>query len=268
MNRIAYARLRNAQPARPRQCQVELIALDDPAAISDNDRCVVSVSQGDLRDGVVLAPKDSTLTAVPVRRDEAERRLLDFVRRRLDAGERLVAHEGLAALGEWARKQQQADDSEMAVTPAAVPSQPQQGEVPPAIAALVRRFSVDEWKLLDATRRSRTAWRVGEYGDPRHPATAAQKALAGLAPRLVALLETGDDMLDHCLAVALARLGDPGAAEALRHLSQRGRSPATQRAAHQAWLLLQPPEAQAAHASTLLPGWGELLERASPLAEI
>ena len=235
MRKIASATLVREHP-RDRQCTVDLVELDLP----DGARCIVTVRQG---------LSESSLTAVPTSRDEAERRALDFLRRRLAAGDRLVRRDGFEAL-----------DVPVAAQPATTPVPPVPQAVPPAIVALAARFHPAPWKLESPERRARAAWRVAEcsVGDD----TPAQRTLRALVPRLVDLLGSGDDLLDLCLAAAIGRLGDPGAAEAMRELSQRGRSPATQRYAHQAWLMLQSPETLQAHAARLAGEWQDTLDLA------
>jgi len=233
LRKIASATLAR-EPARDRQCTVDLVELDRP----DAARCIVTVRQG---------LSESSLTATPTTRDEAERRALDFLRRRLAAGERLVRREGFEAL-----------DVPEAVQPSAAPTPAAPQPVPPAIVALVARFHPAPWKLESPERRARAAWRVAECSEPADSPT--QRALRALVPRLVDLLGTGDDLLDLCLAAAIGRLGDPGAAEAMRELSQRGRGAATQRYAHQAWLMLQVPDALRAHADKLAAEWQDTLD--------
>ncbi len=242
MKKIASATLVRQHP-RERFCTVELIELDLPARASADPaaRYVVTVRQ---------AEQESSLTASPCPQAEAERRALDFLRRRLAAGDRLVRREGFDALASAEPGPRVAPPSPAAATE----------PVPPAIAALVARFQPTRWKLQSPERRARSAWRVAECSDAAAADSAGQRALRGLVPRLVELLESGDDLLDLCLAAAIGRLGDPGATEAMQVLSQRGRSPATCRIAHQAWLMLLPPEARSAHVATLLPGWQAELE--------
>lgn len=237
MARATLARSRN--PAQ--RSVVELVALD----LASDARHVVTV-----RD----ATRESTLTPSPCELAEARRRALDYLRRRLAAGDQLLAHEGFPELADWAPE------------PAAVASAPAApaGDVPPAIAQLVARFQPARWKLQTPPRRARAAWRVAEVSDASTPDSAAQQALCGLVPRLVELLGSGDDLLDLCLAAAIARLGDAGAAEAMQELSRRGRSPATRRMARQAGLMLMTPAERTAHAAGLLPGWREELNSDEP----
>ncbi|MBQ0936152.1 hypothetical protein [Ideonella paludis] len=233
-------RQRTREPART----VEVIALDEAGSEANAaaEQCLVHVRSG---------PQESTLTVLPCSQAEALRRALNYIQRRLAAGEQLLSHDGLPGL-----------EALQAAVPA--PAAPAPSTAPPAlapaIAALVARFQPDAWKLQSPERRSRSAWRVGECSDATAPDSPTQQALRGLAPRLVALLGTGNDLLDGSLAVALGRLGDPGAAEALQHLSVQARSPATRRIARQAWLMLLSPEARAAQVADTLPGW------AAPLA--
>lgn len=255
MRRVAFATLYRAHP-RERQCTVEIVELDLPAHTAA--RHVVTLRQGLLKGGVVLDPQESSLTASPCSLEEAQRRARDFIERRLAAGDRLQQHEGLPGL---TASEPPAPPSASTAAPAALAGT----AVPPRIAALVARFGAERWKLLAAPQKARTVWRVAECSDAS--AGAGQRALVVLVPQLVELLESGDDLLDLCIAVAIARLGDAGAAVAMQALAGRGRSPATRRAAHQAWLMLQSPEVQRTHADGLLPEWQAEIESTAPAAE-
>lgn len=237
MQKMARATL--VRSHRPEQrCVVEVVALD----LTVGARHVVTV-----RDGA----RESSLTPRPCELAEAQRRALDFIRRRLAAGDRLLSHEGFPGLDDGTPEP-------ALVMPAAKTTAPDPA-MPAAIAVLMARFQPARWKLEAPARRARAAWRVAEVSDASSPDSAAQRALRGLVPRLVELLGSGDDLLDLCLAVAIGRLGDAGATEAMLQLSQRGRSPASCRAARQAWLMLLTPAEREAHAATLLPGWRSLL---------
>ncbi|HET7863103.1 MAG TPA: hypothetical protein VFL86_01745, partial [Burkholderiaceae bacterium] len=237
MRKIASATLARQHP-RERECTVEIVELDLPTGQAGAARCIVTVRQ-DLQ--------ESSLTAVPCSQAEAERRALDFLRRRLAAGERLVRRQGFESL------------EPVPAQPTAAPPPPPANTqpVPPQIAALVARFQPAQWKLESPQRRARAAWRVAECSDAS--AAASLHTLRSLVPRLVDLLESGNDLLDLCLAAAIGRLGDPGATAAMQLLSQRGRSPATRRIAHQAWLMLLAPEALQAHAAGVSSRWQQEL---------
>lgn len=236
MQKLARATLAPARrPAQRRVVELVALALDTPA-------CHVVTVRDDAR--------ETALTPQPCERAEAQRRALDFIRRRLEAGDELLSQQGFPELDLAPR---------LAARVAAPAPAPTAAGVPAAIAALVARFQPAAWKLLPPARRARAAWRVAECSDATAADAPAQQALRGLVPRLVALLGSGDDLLDLCLAVAMGRLGDPGATEAMHELSQRGRSPATCRAARQAWWMLLGPEAGAAQAAALLPEWRDLV---------
>ena len=260
MRKIASATLSRGHP-RERRCTVELVELDLPASRDGGARYVVTVRQDS---------GESSLTATPCPLADAERRALDFIRRRLAAGATLVRREGFEALSEHDAigassgsaavapgNARAASASSAFSTASSTPSSA--GPVPPRIAALVARFAPARWKLETAERQARSAWRVAECSDRTEAVPAAQRALRGLVPRLVELLESGSDLLDLCLAAAIGRLGDPGAAEAMRMLAERGRSPATKRFAHQARLMLLSPEDLAAHAELLARQWSSEL---------
>ncbi|WP_431265016.1 hypothetical protein ACQ859_06115 [Roseateles chitinivorans] len=255
MRKIASATLARVHP-RERRCTVELVELDLPAGRDGGARHVVTVRQDS---------GESSLTATPCPLADAERRALDFIRRRLAAGETLVRRQGFEALAEHDAAGSSSSNAAgapggtraAALGPSSTSSTSSSsaGPVPPRIAALVARFEPARWKLETADRQTRSAWRVAECSDRTEADPAAQRALRGLVPRLVELLESGSDLLDLCLAAAIGRLGDPGAAEAMRILAERGRSPATKRFAHQARLMLLSPEDLAAHAELLASQW-------------
>ncbi|WP_416758909.1 hypothetical protein ACNI65_19970 [Roseateles sp. So40a] len=244
MRKIASATLTRVHP-RERRCTVELVELDLPTGRDSTARYVVNVRQDS---------GESSLTASPCTLAEAERRALDFLRRRLAAGETLVRREGFDALGAEPTSTTPVQAAAATTTTrvaAAVPA----GPVPPAIAALVARFEPARWKLESVDRRSRAAWRVAECSDLSEADPAAQRALRGLVPRLAELLESGSDLLDLCLAAAIGRLGDAGAADAMAVLAERGRSPATKRYAHQAHLMLLSPDDLRARTGLIASQW-------------
>ncbi|WP_431101609.1 hypothetical protein [Roseateles noduli] len=254
MRKIASATLSRVHP-RERRCTVELVELDVPAGRDGGARYVVTVRQ---------ESGESSLTATPCPLADAERRALDFIRRRLAAGETLVRRQGFDALAEHDAAGGSSANANGAVgttrsassgSSTSSTTSASAGPVPPRIAALVARFEPARWKLESADRQTRSAWRVAECSDRTEADPAAQRALRGLVPRLVDLLGSGSDLLDLCLAAAIGRLGDPGAAEAMRILAERGRSPATKRFAHQARLMLLSPEDLAAHAELLASQW-------------
>ncbi len=113
----------------------------------------------------------------------------------------------------------------------------------PGAAVLLAQVQPDGWRLLPLPRRSRVVWRIGEL------------RLASAVPRLIDLLETGDAMLDYCLAWAIGRCGDAGALPAMQALEQRGSTPMVKRVAHWASVALMPPTAQAALAQRKVDDW-------------
>ncbi|ARU03348.1 hypothetical protein CCO03_00380 [Comamonas serinivorans] len=146
---------------------------------------------------------------------------------------------------------------------------PPRGEAE-AVATLVAQFAPGPWAALPAKQQARRVWRVAERFDAARRDQAAQQRLYRLVPQLVSLLESGDDLLDYTLAWALARLQDPGAAQALAALAQHGRSEATRGvAAYARHLLLvragTPDEARAALAP-LVSVRGALLQHLATLA--
>ena len=231
MQRIAYARLIRVQPQRA-VCLVELVELDVTGAGPSQPGYNVNVRQGP----PAGAQRDTSLFVGPLtslaphaRQDAraiAEQRAIAFIRSKLAQGWQVQQTEGFAAFAQ--------PEIESAATPA--PAVGQTATASAAVKALCARFAPDAWRLLTPQRQSRSAWRVAERFSEGGGADDAP--LRTLVPRLVALLESGNDILDYCLAYALGRLHDAGAREAMRHLSERGRSPATQRIAYQAWLAL------------------------------
>lgn len=134
-----------------------------------------------------------------------------------------------------------------AVTPA--PIAPQR-ELDAAAIALLRQLEPGSWKALDQHHRNRLIWRLGE------------RRVRQAVPAMVSLLEGGDAMQDYCLAWAIGRCGDCGAAVAMQELQQRGRSDAVRRIALQAWLMLADDAALRAHAAGLLADWPATLRQA------
>jgi hypothetical protein len=120
----------------------------------------------------------------------------------------------------------------------------------PGDAVLLASLAPDAWRLLPPVRQSRVVWRIGE------------RRLAQAVPRLVDLLETGEPMLDYCIAWAIGRCGDGGAFEAMRELSQRGRTPVVTRAARWAALNLWPADARDGEAARIADDWPAPLRRA------
>ncbi|WP_028103055.1 hypothetical protein [Pseudoduganella violaceinigra] len=116
-------------------------------------------------------------------------------------------------------------------------------DLDPAAVALLQKLEADSWKKLDQHDRNRVIWRVGE------------RRLHSAVPTMVDLIARGDEMQDYCLAWAIGRCGDRGAAVAMQELHARGRTDAIRRMALQAWLLLADSEAQQAHATRLMYDW-------------
>jgi len=130
----------------------------------------------------------------------------------------------------------------------------------PALAdadrALLQCLERGSWNKLSASQRKRSIWRVGE------------RRLRAAVPTLVDLIERGDAMQDYCIAWAIGRCGDTGAAQAMRELHARGKTDAVRRMALQAWLLLAGDEARAAHAQTLMAHWPDPLRTAWARADL
>lgn len=147
------------------------------------------------------------------------------------------------------------------VDPAAVPEPaapqsaapaPAAAQNPPDAAAvtLLQQLQAANWKKLDQHHRNRVLWRIGE------------RRLRGAVPTMVDLIARGDAMQDYCLAWAIGRCGDPGAAVAMQELHARGRTDAVRRISLQAWLMLADSAALQAHAARLLADWPTALRSA------
>lgn len=110
----------------------------------------------------------------------------------------------------------------------------------PADLALLGRLDTASWKKLGQQQRSRTIWRIGE------------RRLRAAVPLLVDLIARGNPMQDYCIAWAIGRCGDAGAALAMRELATRGETDPVRRMALQAWLMLADQQALQRHADTLV----------------
>ncbi|QNK66630.1 HEAT repeat domain-containing protein [Variovorax sp. PAMC26660] len=120
----------------------------------------------------------------------------------------------------------------------------------PGDAVLLASIHPDAWRVLPPVRQSRVVWRIGE------------RRLADAVPRLIEYIETGEPLLDYCIAWAIGRCGDGGAFEAMRELSQRARTPMVERAARWAALNLWPEEQRATETARIVDDWPASLRRA------
>jgi cellulose synthase operon protein C len=216
MQRIAYARLAKEKPQHA-LCLVELVELAGATAQSPTYN--VNIRQGPAKG----AQRDSALFVTPTpSREIAEARAMVLLQSKLEQGWQLQQAEGFSALATPAPRE--TISAATAPHPVALPA---------SLSALLDRLHPDRWRLLAPRRKSRSLWRLAEWCGAGHDA-----ALRPLAPRLVSWLESGNDLLDYCIAYALGRLGDVGAREAMQQLAKRGRSAATRRVAQQAFLAL------------------------------
>lgn len=119
-----------------------------------------------------------------------------------------------------------------------------------AAIALLQQLEAGSWKALDQAHRNRVIWRLGE------------RRVRNAVPAMVDLLERGDAMQDYCLAWAIGRCGDAGAALAMQQLHQRGRSDAVRRIALQAWLMLADDGAVRAHGAGMVADWPAAVRQA------
>jgi hypothetical protein len=78
-------------------------------------------------------------------------------------------------------------------------------------------------------------------------------------PLLIGLIEQSSAMQDYCVAWAIARCGDTGAAISMQALHTRGATDAVSRIAQQAWRQLADPDALRRHADGLIVEWPERL---------
>jgi len=132
---------------------------------------------------------------------------------------------------------------------AAAPA-PAQDQLNAADVTLLQQLQASNWKKLDQHHRNRVIWRIGE------------RRLRGAVPTMVDLIARGDAMQDYCLAWAIGRCGDAGAAVAMQELHARGGTDAVRRIALQAWLMLADSTALEAHAARLLADWPAVLRSA------
>lgn len=143
-------------------------------------------------------------------------------------------------------------DADAAVpAPAPLPAAPQRAAPDAgrgvADQALLARLQAGPLQRMSASERTRTIWRVGE------------RRLKPAVPVLIDLIEQSSPMQDYCVAWAIARCGDPGAAISMQALHTRGATDAVSRIAQQAWLQLIGPEALRRHADALIEEWPERL---------
>ncbi|WP_137939628.1 HEAT repeat domain-containing protein [Chitinivorax sp. B] len=115
---------------------------------------------------------------------------------------------------------------------------------------LLRQISPDGWRLLKPRKQSRLIWQLGEL------------RITAAVPRMVALLGTGDVMLDYCLAWAIGRCGDVGARPAMQQLMQMGRTDTVRRVATLASMALADIGARADWAQQLIADWSAILRDA------
>ena len=253
MNLLAQAILTRQQGVRECVSTVRVVALQQQGDDS-TPRHVVTLQIAQLKAGVTSCVDDSTLTPLPVSLAQARLRTLVYVRQRLAAGDVLESQTGFDELADQllsvAAVGQPRSDG---------PSWPESRIQAAALPVLCAKLGELAWGALDARQRARLVWRLAEYVDLLR-AGAAQQLLYRQVPRLVELLETGDDLLDYCLAYLMGRLGDSGAAIAMQVLAERGRSEATRDIARQAWLALLAPQDRASTLSEHRARWTQLLE--------
>lgn len=229
MKLIRKSSLQRRQKDATIHCEIELCE-----AAGSPGRFLVNLRQG--RTGEEW--RESTRTPQPVDWQTAETLFELALVERAAQGFREPAAEA---------QTQPAAQAPAAATPA--PVSPQR-ELDAAAITLLRQLEPGSWKALDQHHRNRVIWRLGE------------RRVRQAVPAMVDLLERGDAMQDYCLAWAIGRCGDRGAAVAMQELHQRGRSDAVRRIALQAWLMLADDAALRAHAAGLLADWPAALRQA------
>lgn len=239
MKLIAQAILSRQQGAHSeRLSTLKVVALDATAQASFS-QYVVTLQISQLKAGLAERVDDSTLTPLPVPLAQAHQRANAYLQQRLVAGDQLVSQQGFDEVVQGAA----------AVLPSAQRSQarsgaallPESQQQTKAITALCAKLDDSTWRRLPKEQQGRLVWRLSELADVARDG-AGQRLLLRQVPRLVALLESSDDLLDYCLAALIGKLRDAGAAVAMQALSERGRTAATRDMARQAWLALQAPQ--------------------------
>lgn len=218
MKLIRSTRLQREQKNTVVHCEIELCQLP-----GSDDRYFVNLRQG--RRGEEW--RESTRTPQPVDLDTAETLFA------LACAERKA--QGFAEAG--------------SATPAIILTAPKQGGEPTdpvrqaADAAILARLEPGTWKKLNQHQRNRTIWRIG------------MRRLRPAVPVLIDLIERGDAMQDYCIAWAVGRCADSGAAIAMQELHKRGKTDAIRRVALHAWLMLAAPATVQSHADALIASW-------------
>lgn len=222
---IRNARLVRRQKAGVVHCEIELCA-DTSIA----ERYMVNVRKGRVGDEW----RETTLTPNAVRLADAE----------------ALFAQALADL----RMQGYTDPA--GASPSAPPATPSLQDtatarpLTDADKVLLQRLERGHWKALSQQQRNRTVWRIGE------------RRLHAAVPTLVDLIDRGDAMQDYCIAWAIGRCGDAGAAEAMCELQVRSKVDSVRRAALHAWLQLTDADARANHAQSLIESWAPSLQSA------
>jgi len=216
---IRTLRLQRAQKNTTVHCEIDLCQLP-----GSHDRYLVNLRQG--RRNVQW--RETTRTPHPVD---------------------LATAETLFALAAAERSAQGFVDADHAVAlpqadtlplPAPVRDNPARRD---ADAAILSRLEPARWKSLGQHLRNRTIWRIGE------------RRLRTAVPVLVDQIERGDPLQDYCIAWAIGRCGDAGAAIAMQELHKRGRTDSIQRIALQSWLTLADAPALKAQADGVIALW-------------
>lgn len=170
--------------------------------------------------------RETMRTPHPLSREHADALFEQWVQARLVQGYMDLAHPAMESV--------RAAPPMSPVRNAGAPSQADQG----LLSRLQAQVSARQTGTL-----SRTIWHIGE------------RRVTAAVPLLVDLIEKASPMQDYCVAWAIARCGDSGAALSMRALSTRGATDAVQRMARLAWLQLESSTARTKHAERLVADW-------------
>ncbi|MBC3917932.1 hypothetical protein H8L32_10640 [Undibacterium sp. CY18W] len=251
---IKLVKLRRSKPSE-RHCEIELIQAPQtpqaPQIAGDTALYLVNLREGHLD----AEWQESTKTPFAVSLDKAEALFAQSLTSKLEQGfvdtalannsiHPVQAEPAVSDAMQWGHSAQ--------VLPGKIAR-------PSSVAGqekiLLDRLQPRAWSGLSQIERSRTVWRIGE------------RRMRAAVPRMVELLETGNAMLDYCLAYAIGRCGDAGAAQAMQALSQRSQYAHVVQIARQAWLTLVDVPGRQQHARDLIATWPDELQTAWQKAE-
>ncbi|WP_313302833.1 hypothetical protein [Diaphorobacter sp.] len=190
MNLHAQAVLNRVQGTNKRVSVVRLVALDQPGSDA-TARHVVTLQITQVKAGLARRVDESTLTPMPVPLALARERAVAFIRQRLAAGDVQASSEGL----ELAPTMLATSRPVGALSGEAQATYPESPVQAKCITALCDKLDGNAWRLMSASQQARLIWRLAEYADPARGG-AAQRVLQAQVRRLVALMVSGDNLLD------------------------------------------------------------------------